>query len=395
MRNWARSDFDNAGQEYWSKRAVAEHPRSPAGTYVRSVRASEAAVEDAATLLDTLEAIWQDFPSPDNAVTGVGVMAARRLGDAHLLATWLGRFESRNPTGRVRFDERVAAEPEFLDLMISRLRAYADTLAADSAIPVVPGETRQENRRQELRALSSALASLTRVLVANGRAGEALRMLGEASDSVLDAELLVARSAAHKAMGERSRAMTDLARAAAMDEGHHQSYADSARAVLGAAFDNHEWDRRVGEARDEYRSELLSRPIGQSVGTWRIRTGAGADQRLKDVASGQALVVAIIRTNTLTGGAMGAADGVAHGLASAGVRWIYLDAEVPAAGATRSAAPWHEDASVYYDVTGEFLSALAPRFVPQYYVIDATGRVRFTTRDLREVNTFALALVGR
>jgi hypothetical protein len=395
MRNWARSDFDNAGQEYWSERAVVEHPRSPVGTYVRSVRATGASAEDSGMQLDKLEAIWQDFPSPDNAVTGVGVVSARRLGDAQLLATWLGRFESRNPTGRVRFDERVAAEPEFLDLMISRLRAYADTLTAGNAIPVVPGETRQENRRQELRALSSALASLTRVLIANGRAAEALRMLAEASDSVLEAETLVARSAAHKAIGDRSRAIADLASAAAIDEGHDQNYADSARAMLGAAFDNHEWDRRVGEARDEYRSELLSRPIGQAVGTWRVRTSAGADQRLNDAATGQPLVVAIIRTNTLTGGAMGAVDAVAHGLADAGVRWIYLDAEVPGAGATRSAEPWHEHASVYYDVTGELLSALAPRFVPQYYVIDAAGRVRFTTRDLREVHTFAMALAGR
>jgi hypothetical protein len=246
-----------------------------------------------------------------------------------------------------------------------------------------------------LRALSSALASLTRVLVANGRAGEALRMLAEASDSVLEAELLVARSAAHKAMGDRSLAMADLGSAAAIDEGHNQNYADSARAMLGAAFDDHEWDTRVREARDEYRSELLSRPIGQAVGTWRVTTSAGAEQRLNDAANGQPLVVAIIRTNTLTGGAMGAADAVAHGLAEAGVRWIYLDAEVAAAGKTRSAEPWHEHASVYYDVTGELLSVLAPRFVPQYYVIDAAGRVRFTTRDLREVHTFAVALAGR
>jgi hypothetical protein len=392
MRNWARSDFDNAGHKYWSERAVAEHPRSAVGTYVRSVRPTG---KDSGIYLDTLEAIWQDFPSPDNAVTGVGVVSAHRLGDAQLLATWLGRFESRNPAGRVRFDERVAAEPEFLDLMISRLRAYADTLAAGNAIPVVPGETRQENRRREMRALSSALASLTRVLVANGRAGEALRMLAEASDSVLEAELLVARSAAHKAMGDRSLAMADLGSAAAIDEGHNQNYADSARAMLGAAFDNHEWDTRVREARDEYRSELLRRPIAQAVGTWRVRTSAGAEQPLNDAANGQPLVVAIIRTNTLTGGAMGAADAVAHGLAEAGVRWIYLDAEVAAAGKTRSAEPWHEHASVYYDVTGELLSALAPRFVPQYYVIDAAGRVRFTTRDLREVHTFAVALAGR
>ena len=157
MRNWARSDFDNDGQEYWSERAVSEYPRSRVGTHARAVRSTGASDDDPMILLDTLEAIWQDFPSSENAVTGVGIVTARRIGNAQLLATWLGRFDSPSHTNRVRFDERVAAEPEFLDLMISRLCAYADTLAAGNAIPVVPGETRQENRRQEFaRALERA-----------------------------------------------------------------------------------------------------------------------------------------------------------------------------------------------------------------------------------------------
>jgi len=336
-------------------------------------------VDSARYALLAAERYWQGAGHNLPMGARLGAQMARLANDSGAVRrTWLDRYATSYRTAAEYLYHEMALIPTLRRDAVYRLTVLVDEL-------MVPSDTRRplELSRQEAMTVDSA-----RARVALGFIGDALLELGDstnartaygrATNEGWNVSLFRKAALVQMAMRDSQRAVTNLAKVV-IDPGTPPPQVDSlsreGRRIVGGA----RWNALTDSAENIMSHYFLaSAERSMGIGAVTVQTAAGRAASLDEILGGRVSVVtfwsmtcAPSRVQTL------ALDTLAARLGRMNVTLVPVTTDVR----TEVEAAYLRKAGVhtpvYYDRDGSAKRAFNQWATPEYYVLDATGRIRF------------------
>lgn len=383
---YSRGVQDSVREAYWRQRLIAEHPSHSLAVQERVSDISDdmRAGASAAEVLARFELLWQEVGPAHSNVPLVAGFMAQAAADTQAIRTWADRYTLFHPA-----DDGVYTMLEVPDMRVEamrrlRLRVARIESQPDSARDLF--ETREEFAQRSADDLRDAFALLGEALLEDGATRAGLDTLALAIDGGWDASLFDTVARARLAAGDTSGAIALFARVA-VDPGTDASFADTVRAQLGHAPDRATWTSLTEDARREMRLRVLeearNRALGREV---RLLDDGGSEVRLDDLRAGRPTVVAFWSRHC--GPALQQLPAVValeRKLAARGAALIVITEEQRADELTRLLAERAPGLEVYHDQWRDATLAFQSWGTPQYFVLDADGRLRYEYSAVEDV----------
>jgi len=321
---------------------------------------------------------------------------------------WVLAKVMHEPEAIVRWAERiVAASPDAAEFVFGGLLENPATRAA--GMDRLRGAVRRLDAVDHLRRpLESTVAQQHRA--DRAQAGRLLARLGQAllEDGLVasgrDTLVLAARSLwdpavstrlvhAFRQQGDTLAAARQLARII-VDPAAPAALRDSL-ARLEPGVDGVRWNRLVAEARQEMRAWVLEDAVMRTLPRVdAIITSGGAAQSLDHARRGRPAVVTFwSRFCGPSRQQMAELPRLAERLRAHGVELIAITTEEPSAELAKFLAESKVTIPVHHDRTRQAGRAFGQYATPEYHVVDADGRLRFTRSSLDQVVRQASVLV--
>lgn len=387
MAHLARGLKDDPAAREWEARLLREHPRHRDAVSPR-MRAAVASAKDAAARLDALEPIWADVGATEDYLLMTGMQHAMASGEPSAILRWTDRLLAHVPfvEAHTRASLVLAERPATRAEGMRRIRALLARLAEarDADRDLFRSAALQRDRDAENQA--ELLAALGEALHASGSVAAALDTLGRAASRSASAPLLRGIAATQIASGDTAGAARSWARVAATGA----QLADSVRARTGRHFQARRWAADVAAARAEMAARVrraeVRRPLPASL---RLADGAGVPATLR----GHPTVVVFGKSSCgFSVRSLPDLQRMADELARRGVRTVLVTDEAPTPELQRFFAGRGFTGSVLYDPSRSAQSAFGSAGTPEYFVVDASGVIRFEYSSLAELPAQVAAL---
>ncbi|HVD04514.1 MAG TPA: redoxin domain-containing protein, partial [Gemmatimonadaceae bacterium] len=382
---WYGQGIDSSAAARWRERLLREAPTNAFAIQWRLMDVLDAlrTDKDTALALRRLDTLWTEAP-PDRLtqVADYATSIAIKTGDTTVIRRWTTRLQQSAHDGRnssrwvaTRFAQLSTLRGEG----IRRLRAELDTLAMLSPSDRALDETVARQRARHAATGRRMLAALGQALVAAGQYSAAREALVEASATGWSLDVFRAVQAASLAAGDTTRALSIAARLT-VDPRTPQAAVDSLSRAGERRFGVAGWRLRVDSARVEFVERMLADASVRSLpsGT-RVRDLNNRPRELRDLSRGQTMVVVFwSRTCGPAIEALPRVNAIAARLARDGVRVVGI---VDETSASLELKAFLTDKQVtvptYLDAWHEASRAFNQWGTPNFYVLDADGRVRF------------------
>lgn len=378
MARFADEAGDTVLRRYWRGRLLREAPNSIWGVQEQFF---DIMAHEPGRALALFDSLWSRTGSGPRAaiILPVAMGMAERTGRPEAIRLWAGRGlrHEYDPSMVEYVGAMLARHPALREEGLALLRGRLRELERvdDAVRPLEHGVA--EERRERREASGRVFAALGGALLESGRRGAALDTLARATETGWDAALFRQVAALRLEAGDTAGAAPVLALAAA-DPMAGAALRDSARVLLGSRFSDPAWRGSLAVARTEMRARLFvhatNRRLPRDV---RLRDAEGRTVGLRETAAGRPTFVAfwsrfcppsaeqvpLLQRVAATAGAQGHAVVTVAEPLGPGFRRYLRD--------KRLALP------VYEDPHEELEKALGKWGTPEYYVLDAEGRVRF------------------
>lgn len=380
----ARSLQDEELTERWRERLLSEHPGHFFAVQQRVIALRREHREDPTALLRELEALWMmaDSDRARERIAGPAFAAARRAGDAGTILDWAHRYVDLGPSDRAwiatalgRTDATREEGIRWLQTEISRVES-----AAEAVRPL--GATAIEHRESMARQLADLRTSLGRALLEADRIPEGIAALEEAAAVDWNTRRFRSLGDAHLASGDREAATHAFA-AVAVDPATSGDAADSLRRALDLAPGV--WEEAISHARTEMIQRTLRSARTEDLPSVSLTLRDGSRGRFEDfIGSAPTVVVFWSRYCGFSVQAMPRIAGLSARLAAEGVQLLAVTGD-PISEAEPYLRENGWDIRVLFDTEGEAARALNSWGTPQYFVLDAGGRLRFAFSSLDDL----------
>jgi thiol-disulfide isomerase/thioredoxin len=390
----ARSLGRTEARDRWQAELIERHPRSPGAIQQEVFRASSE-VGGGAALLAVLDSLWRRAPGVSVQVMMDGFRMAQQSGDPELVQRWYERIASARPGWGGGLASSLLAWPETRDAGMDRLRAELAAIdATDGERPLT--RTADEHAADRRRTAGRYLGQLGSALLDSGRYAAALDTLNRALDTGWDPQLFRTTGAARLAAGDSLGAGRVFARLAA-DPLTGAEAADSLRGLLSErTLQELDWDRAVRDGRAELRGAIIAQSVNRAPLRDRVRIQelGGGEQTVR-VDGGVVTVAAFWSRYCPPSMADLAAFGrVANVLEARGVRVLAISDETNPHAVGAFLAERGLGFPTFLDPHREARIAFDNRGTPNYVVVDAEGRIRFSGHRAEDILRQVAALEG-
>lgn len=396
VQDSARPEFRELAV-YWRRRARVD----TAGTSLRARTYRLFAAQDSADAyplraLNAYERSWHRGDSIVDFAAQNGLNFARAAGDSAAILMWSGRVANRNP----RFFAgpsymRLADDSAYREIAVERLHALARWLVGprdslkDALRPLELSVA--EQAREDSAEASVILAAIGKALMMAGRTQPALDTLELAARETWNADLFSRIGELRLAAGDTAGA-AEVFSLAAVDPQTQRSVADSLRHLVRISAER--WNELTQGAHSEMRRRVLKDAVSRSLPTApRVTVRDGRTVSFDDLTAGSVTVVAFWSRHC--GWSRLQVPGFSkleRQLANRGIRLVAITGEHPSASLDGFIREANVDFPVFYDRGGEAGRVFATMRTPDYFILDAAGRIRFANTDLSRVLTQAVAL---
>lgn len=378
----------SAHAEKWKRRLLKEAPRNAVaiGYAVLDVRNWE----DPEQYFVDLDELWARV-GPHRTIAMVAYLVAVRTEDYAQLIRWADRFEAMDPFDGLQIAIRLSTFSASRESGIRRLRHQLRLLDEDAEATRPLGRTVNWHRQQIDARRREILSAL----------GQALLMTGDQEAGLLALELAVqntwnvlafgALASARLAVGDTLGA-ADVTAAVVVDPTTPPAVRDSLTHVALDLVDQPSWTAMLRAARASMYAHVLESAVAIRVPSGvRVYDLRGQRRSWRDLVTGRVTVVGtVFRYGSALGRVMRVHEALTRAFGNQ-VQMIGLSAD--ARSAVDGASPFQLDAPfpVVENPSGELREVLNWWGIPSFFVLDATGVVRFARSSdgdvLRQVAT--------
>jgi thiol-disulfide isomerase/thioredoxin len=378
MARFAHEAGDTARRRYWRGRLLREAPNSIWGVQEQFF---DVMAHEPPQALARFDSLWSGIVSGPGTliVLPVAAMLAESTGDPEAIRRWAARDlrHGYEPARAEYVGEMLARHPALREEGMALLRGRLRELERvdDAVRPLEHGVADEMRERRE--AAGRVFATLGAALLESGRRGAALDTLARATETGWDAALFRQVAGLRLEAGDTAGAALPLA-LAATDPMSGAALRDSARVLLGSRFDEAAWRGRLAAARSEMRARLFvhatDRRLPRDV---RLRDAEGRTVELREAAAGRPTFVAFwYRFCPPSAAQVPLLQRVATTARAQGHAVVTVS-EPLGPDFRRYLREQRLTLPVYEDPREELKKALGKWGTPEYYVLDADGRVRF------------------
>ncbi len=360
----------------------------------RAVRADSTRAPAA---LDTLERLWRRGDSITPQIADDGFYIALAAHDSAAVFRWLNRdAPSLHDVLWYRYQTLANREPRYRDAVLQGLRSLIAGYQQSNDAYRDLGSTAEADARQRAEYVRGSLVTLGELLLQRGDTAAALDTLRRTIDDGWDTQRFEHVAAIYLRTRDTANAARVYALVAA-DPATPAAHADSLTAMFNKAIGPDRWNRLVSDASSEMRRRIMegatSRALPNNIS---ITNGQGSTVPLSSLTNGRVSVLAFwSRFCGASRAQMPLLPAMSGTLQARGIAFVPLttEADSPEVGA------FLRDAKValtsYFDDRGEARRATDNNATPTYYVLDASGRVRFEGHTPALAITEAVALQQR
>ena len=398
---FARSLHDTTRELYWKERLMRAAPNDPLAAQERAVRAIERRRPDSNALalaLPALDRIWQETQGAGPTITTFGLQSAMAAKDARAIARWGQRYleMTHNEPGSVQWVARELVKYPTTrsdGLRVLRGLLVPIDVSNDSRRGLKQSVGARQHEIDELRAWT--LQHIGEGLLAEGKHLAALDSLRLASRVGWNLERFRDIAAADLSAGDTTDARQMLA-FVALDPTTPPVFTDSARTMLGASVTDVMWRATVQASEKSMYERVLATSTRKPLRGDRVRllTSAGEPRTFAALADGHVTVVAfgveLRRPRSPVD-----ADQMQHlsrRLTAQGARLVAIG--LGARGPDMPALVRKRGLSfeVYFDEYRDADRAFGAFGFPIYFVVDASGTIRFAYSEPKQLLVQATAL---
>jgi hypothetical protein len=342
--------------------------------------------------LATLETLWREA-GPHPAIASPGFWTARQLGDAAESVRW-ARRQAAHP-GWFDVDAAdvavlLADVPGARTQALHELRREIQRLHEPGVEPRPLDRTVREHRRDRRDAMRPLLAKLSELLLAEGKRRAALDTLRIAASIGWSPSLHLRVAELELATGDTLAAALSFARASTrpVHRAAEELEPGSGMAVGAELVGVDEWRRlRRASADERYRTLLARSEIRElRVRPVHVYDSQGGRHTLGELSGHTVTVVAFWEPSC--GPAVRDLPDLhrtADRVRALGGELITVTEEPPGERLSTVLAEHQADLPLYHDLDRSASAAFQQYGAPEYFVLDPTGRIRFSQSDLGEV----------
>ena len=406
IQGYADDVEDSVAVAFWTERARNEGRGTRSWAQIVGIETVEKFFEDrdADAALAAFEEYWPDAEGTGSQMLSWALNVAtewNRAPDLPAADRWIERMLA---DGGSKFSaaRRLASFPErrerALELASQGLErsARAGTEHADLvAHPGRPlGRTVSEYARTRARQWADRLVTYSELLSAAGEEDEALEALEEAAATAVDPEVFQRLADVTLSRGDTAGAAREYAVVAA-DPLTHADQADSLAALVGQNTESPEWRALLGSAE----ARMLPRIVADTV-RWAPRSSILADKNgnrvlLSDLIEGRNTVLVFwARSCGYSVAEIPQVLRLRELLESTGVQILSITTDdQPGPDMEEFIAARGVTYPVYYDLAAEAKNVFGVSGIPSYFVLDASGSVRFAFSQVADIARQVEALV--
>ena len=375
--------------DHWDEWVLEHAPAHPETVALRTFQAYLDHSADPAAQLDAFGEIWAGA-GPGGQLTELGFSAAVESGDSHAARIWADRFREDRPTAFVR--QRVARGlASLLDTRAEGLRLMRDEVERTLSTPADHRdlfETVADHQASTKEDAAWVQLDLGSALFQAGDAEAAVAPLRDASSVKSMPEVFDLLSRAHLATGDTlaaARARAFVAAAGGDDpetavrlvpDGRWREFVESARSELVA--------RAARSAGDDALPENI-----------RLTTAGGEPVTLNEVIEGGAALVALHSRNCgFCVRDMPRLDELRRALEPDGVGVVVVTRDERSPAVVDSFRERGYTGPLHFDTADGVASAFQTSLVPQYFLVDSDGIVRYPFTSLDQIPAQVDALLA-
>jgi len=405
MLSYAIQIDDSAARSYWLQRLEREFPDDPDVLFRRENRLWHDDAEqkkDTGSYFREVEPVWAR--AERNRAPALSLMVHNALTrtvvakDSAAMRLWIPRYrrvQRRTPDMAPYWGKLLLQYPTLRRVGMEWLRDEARLLAEapDAYRPLTA--TTAEQRVANRAAAQPVLAELANALIQDGDTTAGLDTLRLAASYGWSPAVFLRAAQTWGALGDTVQALRTYAKVAA-DPGSAPGFGDSIRAVTAPQLSTARWTSWVRDARGEMRAAVLEGAVPRSLtGPTRLLSITGETRRLSDLAQGHVTVVAFWSPNCwFSVNDLGALQRIANKFSASGARVLAIVDHPFSDELRRILKEQHvEDLPVFYDYRSDTKRAFATYSWPDYYVLDATGKVVFSHSKLEAIPRQIAALL--
>ncbi|MDE0256883.1 MAG: TlpA disulfide reductase family protein [Gemmatimonadota bacterium] len=406
IQGYADDVEDSVAVAFWTERARNEGRGTRSWAQIVGIETVQKFFgdRDADAALAAFEEYWPDAEGTGSQMLSWALNVAtewNRAPDLPAADRWIERMLA---DGGSKFSaaRRLASFPERRERALELARqglersARAGTEHADLvAHPGRPlGRTVSEYARTRARQWADRLVTYSELLSAAGEEDEALEALEEAAATAVDPEVFQRLADVKLSRGDTAGAARDYAVIAA-DPLTHADQADSLAALVGQNTESPEWHTLLESAE----ARMLPRIVADTV-RWAPRSSSLADKNgnrvlLSDLIEGRNTVLVFwARSCGYSVAEIPQVVRLRELLESTGVQILSITTDdQPGPDMEEFIAARGVTYPVYYDLAAEAKNAFGVSGIPSYFILDASGRVRFAFSQVADIARQVEALV--
>ncbi|MDE2980753.1 MAG: TlpA disulfide reductase family protein [Gemmatimonadota bacterium] len=406
IQGYADDVEDSVAVAFWTERARNEGRGTRSWAQIVGIETVQKFFgdRDADAALAAFEEYWPDAEGAGSQMLSWALNVAtewNRAPDLPAADRWIERMLA---DGGSKFSaaRRLASFPERRERALELARqglersARAGTEHADLvAHPGRPlGRTVSEYARTRARQWADRLVTYSELLSAAGEEDEALEALEEAAATAVDPEVFQRLADVKLSRGDTAGAARDYAVIAA-DPLTHADQADSLAALVGQNTESPEWHTLLESAE----ARMLPRIVADTV-RWAPRSSSLADKNgnrvlLSDLIEGRNTVLVFwARSCGYSVAEIPQVVRLRELLESTGVQILSITTDdQPGPDMEEFIAARGVTYPVYYDLAAEAKNAFGVSGIPSYFILDASGRVRFAFSQVADIARQVEALV--
>lgn len=392
---YASAVQDSAVANRWRDWLIASHPTHPEGVRQRVFAASRMYREDTHALLEFLDGLWAEGGGAHVQLVFSGFMSAQRVGNPEAIRRWGERLDRIHPVARHVVTQAFVKRPELREQALVRLRrelASLDGELIETERPLM--QDVETVRRGYERLRGRYLGELGKALIAEGHTRAALDTLQRAVEAAWNVELFRNIAEAKLSLGDTVGAVPVLARVAA-DPETSPLFSDSVRMRVDRAFEDSAWDAAVEAGRGEMEIRLwatsVDRPIEDDL---RLARAPGGPEPWPVTSDGPTVVAFWSRYCTPSHVQLKAFERAYQALRAQGIRVVGITRDPLSAEVDKYVQEEGLTFPILHDVERTAERAFDNTVTPRYFVLDASGRVRFDNYSPDDLVRQAVVLKG-
>ncbi len=406
LQGYADDVEDSVAVAFWTERARNEGRGTRSWAQIVGIETVEKFFEDrdADAALAAFEEYWPDAEGTGSQMLSWALSVATEWNLApDLPATdrWIERRlaggGSKFSAARTlaRFPERRERALELARQGLERSERVGTEHAELAVHPARPlGRTVSEYARTRARQWADRLVTYSETLSALGEEHEALEALEEAAATAVDPAVFQRLADVKLSRGDTAGAARDYAVVAA-DPLTHADQADSLAALVGQDGDSPEWHALLESAE----ARMLPRIVADTV-RWAPKSSSLADKNgnrvlLSDLIEGRNTVLVFwARSCGYSVAEIPQVLRLRELLESTGVQLLSVTTDdQPGPDMEEFIAARGVTYPVYYDLAAEAKNTFSVSGIPSYFVLDASGSVRFAFSQVADIARQVEALV--